>query len=122
MVAPAVASSAGRSASSAGTAELTPPACPAPGTGTPGSPGRLSVEDLLDDAAGVPGGAPVVVEELPGVDAGAVAAGPRDAGQLEPGPRQLVTGPAADEEDGVARAAGQLPRVVQRPGLLRGEQ
>src|SRR3954471_17057201 len=83
---------------------------------------RSSVEHLLDDGAGVPGGAPVVVDELAGVRVRAVAAGPRDAGQLQPGTRQLVAGPAPHQEDRVARPAGQLPRGLQRMGLPGGEQ
>src|SRR3954468_13390931 len=84
--------------------------------------GRLSVEDLLDDAAGVPGGAPVVVDELAGVQVRSVAARPRDTGQLQPGTRQLVAGPATDQEDRVARPGGQLPGGLQRVALLGGEQ
>src|SRR4051794_22437869 len=48
--------------------------------------GRHPVENLLDHRAGVPGGAPVVIEELPGVQVGAVTARAGDAGQLDAGP------------------------------------
>src|SRR3954449_2834304 len=81
----------------------------------------LPVEDLVDDGAGVPGRAPVVVDELAGVHVRTVAAGPRHAGQLQPGSRQLVAGAPAHEEDRVAGTAGQLPRRPQRARLLGGE-
>src|SRR3954449_9766941 len=96
---------------------------------TPGSPmsshrrprgsarGRSAVEDLLDDGAGVPGGAPVVVQEPAGVQVGAVAAGAGDAGELDPRPGQLVARPAAHQEDPVARPRGQLPGAPQRLDL-----
>ena len=44
--------------------------------------GGPAVEDVLHDAAGVPGRAAVVVEELPGVGVRPVTARPGDAGQL----------------------------------------
>ena len=74
----------------------------------------LAVEDGLDDRACVPGGALVVVEELPGILIGAVAAGPGDTRQLQAGPRQLVAGAPAHQEDRVARAGGQFPGRAER--------
>src|SRR3954452_20007318 len=65
----------------------------ATGPGVPvrrGSVGGAAVEHPVDDGAGVPCGAPVVVEELGRRDVGAVAAGPGHSGQLDTGPRQLV--------------------------------
>src|SRR3954469_8246036 len=49
-----------------------------------------AVEDAVDDRAGVPGGAPVVVEELPGVEIHAVAAGPRPPRPRPPGCSAVV--------------------------------
>src|SRR3954452_18698287 len=87
------------------------------------SPARRSpVEEVLDDRARAPGRATVVVEELPRVAVRAVAAGPGDARQLQAWARQLVAGPAAHQEDGVARAGGHLPRRSQRLGLLALQQ
>src|SRR5215212_11754180 len=80
--------------------------------------GRLAVEDVLDDRAGMPGGPLVVVEELAGVHVGAVAAGAGDTRQLQPRPRQLVARPAAHQEDRVTGAGGQLPGRRERLELI----
>jgi hypothetical protein len=107
---------------SAGTAELTPQRAPAvPPAHPAGHPAGCRRTPARRPSARA-GWCAVLVEELPGVDVGAGAAGPGDAGQLQPGPGQLVAGPAADEEDGVAGAAGQLPRLAQRVGRRRLEQ
>src|SRR5687768_15793103 len=103
--------------------------CPAGPSGTPAvtrstrSAGRrVAVEHLLDDRPRPPGGAAVVLDELPGVDVRSVPAGAGDPDQLRTRARQLVAGPAADQEDRVAGTGGELPGGLQRLGLLVVQQ